>query len=523
MKHLLRSIVISLVACVAAVAQTTLPSDAFESFREDIYLQHLNFLASDEMRGRNTPSPELERAADYIAEHFRKIGLKPLGNSYKLPYTLYRPDIDTSTSKTYLRVTRNGVAAEFRLGKDFIPFEATGEKSESELPVMFAGFGITAPEYAYDDYAGIDVKGHAVLVLRGEPDGGDSTKFRGAGFTRYSSIQYKVANALSHGASAVLVVDAVRAARKPLVTGYTWPALFPNANRGGRGLTLPDGPNAVCVHHVGEAVIGAMLGPLDSLRDIVRRIDQSYQPVVRLLNGVTLTTAVKLAPEPIVVHNVAGILPGAKIPDEYAVMGAHYDHVGVGRPNAQGDSIYNGADDNASGTTSLMVAAEALAKSRTRPDRSIVFVAFSAEEKGLLGSKAYVANTPLPMDKCVAMINTDMIGRCEKNKVSIGGNERCPDLIRINEEENAKTAAPFSLAYDIEQYFFRSDQASFAMKRIPVLFYFTGEHEDYHKVGDEVAKINARDLVGISRLATTVLWRAAHLPRTTYVPAGFED
>ena len=207
MKHLLRSIVISLVACVAAVAQTTLPSDAFESFREDIYLQHLNFLASDEMRGRNTPSPELERAADYIAEHFRKIGLKPLGNSYKLPYTLYRPDIDTSTSKTYLRVTRNGVATEFRLGKDFIPFEATGEKSESELPVMFAGFGITAPEYAYDDYAGIDVKGHAVLVLRGEPDGGDSTKFRGAGFTRYSSIQYKVANALSHGASAVLVVE----------------------------------------------------------------------------------------------------------------------------------------------------------------------------------------------------------------------------------------------------------------------------------------------------------------------------
>lgn len=523
MNQLLRSIVLLIVGSIAVGAQTTLPADAYEVFREDAFLRHMNFLASDEMRGRNTPSPELERAADYIADHFKKIGLKPLGESFKLPYALYRPDIDTSKSMTYLMVTRNGVSTQFRIGKDFIPFEATGEKSDKDLPVTFAGFGITAPEYAYDDYAGIDVKGHAVLVLRGEPDGGDSTKFRGAGFTRYSSIQYKVANALSHGASSVLVVDAIRAARKPLVTGYTWPSLFPNASRGGRGLTLPDGPKAVTVHHVGEAVVDAILGPLDTLRNIVRQIDQNYQPVLRSLNGVTITTAVKLAPEPIVVHNVAGILPGAKNPDEYTVMGAHYDHVGVGRPNAQGDSIYNGADDNASGTTSLMVAAEALAGSKTRPDRSIVFVAFSAEEKGLLGSKAYVANSPLPMNKCVAMINTDMIGRCEKNKVSIGGNERCPDLIRINEEENAKTAAPYSLAYDIEQYFFRSDQASFAMKRIPVIFYFTGEHEDYHKVGDEVAKINARDLVGISRLATTVLWRAAHLPRTTYVPAGFED
>lgn len=523
MKHLLRSIVVFSVGCVAAVAQSTLPTDAFESFREENYLKHLNFLASDEMRGRNTPSPELERAADYIAEHFRKIGLKPLGTSFKLPYTLYRPDIDTSKANTYLKVTRNGVVTEFRLGKDFVPFDASGESPTKDLPVMFAGFGITAPEYDYDDYAGVDVRGHVVLVLRGEPEGGDTAKFRGAGFTRYSGVQHKVSNALSHGASAVLLVDAIRAPRKPLVTGYTWPSLFPNASRGGRGLTLSDGSNAISVHHIGEAVLEATLGPLDTLREIVRTIDQSYKPVVRLLSGVALTTAVKLSPEPIIVHNVAGVLPGAKFPDEYAVMGAHYDHVGVGRPNSQGDSIYNGADDNASGTTSLMVAAEALARSTTRSDRSIVFIAFSAEEKGLLGSKAYVASSPLPMNKCVAMINTDMIGRCENNKLSIGGNERCPDLIKINEEENAKSSAPFSLSYDIEQYFFRSDQASFAMKRIPVLFYFTGEHEDYHKVGDEVAKINARDLVGISRLATTVLWRAAHLPRTTYVPAGFEE
>jgi hypothetical protein len=522
MKMFARAIVIVSLVCTTVVAQQSLPKDAFDAFKQERYERHLNFLASDAMRGRNTPSPELERAADYIAEHFKKIGLEPIGASYKLPYTLYRPDIDTSSAVTYLRINRNGTTQEFRLGKDFIPFDATGDQSVKDLPVAYVGFGITAPEYDYDDYAGIDVTDRVVIAFRGEPEGGDTTKFRGAAFTRYSSVQEKVRNALMHGASAILLVDAIRAPRKPLVTGYSWPALFPNA-RSGRGLTLPDGPNSIVVQHIGEAVVDATLGSLDVLREYVRQIDATYRTNSKQLDGLTITTAVKLAPEPIIVHNVAGILRGTEKPDEYAVMGAHYDHVGVGRANADGDSIYNGADDNASGTTSLMVAAEALAGSKTRPARSIVFVAFSGEEKGLLGSKAYAANSPLPMNKCVAMINTDMIGRCEENKVSIGGNERCPDLVKINEEENAKTSAPFSLAYDIEQYFFRSDQASFAMKRIPVLFYFTGEHKDYHKVTDEIAKINFRDLLGISRLATTVLWRAAHLPRTTYVPAGFEE
>jgi hypothetical protein len=121
------------------------------------------------------------------------------------------------------------------------------------------------------------------------------------------------------------------------------------------------------------------------------------------------------------------------------------------------------------------------------------------------------------------MVNMDMIGRCEGNKLSIGGNERCPDLAAINAEENANLDRPFALAYDIEQYFFRSDQASFAMKRIPVIFYFTGEHADYHKVSDEVSKIDIASLVGITRLATRVLWRATRMDRTRYVPAGFED
>lgn len=523
MKNSLRLLLMLLLWCGSLIAQNTLPKDAIAAFREEDFVRHVTLLASDEMLGRNTPSPELERAADYIADQFAQVGLKPLGSSYKLPYTLVQSNLDTNRKHTNLIITRDGHEQSFRLGKDFIPFEQTAEDAIPESPLTFAGFGITAPEFGYDDYAQADVKGHVVLVFRGEPEGADPKRFRGPAFTRYASTSEKIRNARRHGAVGILLIDALRSNRKPVVSGFMWPSLFPKAQRNGRGLQLTDTATSIIAHHVGESVFAAAIGPLDTLRAMVASIDGVYTPHTRRLEGVTVSTAVKVWPERYTVHNVAGMIPGTKYPDEYVVMGAHYDHVGVGSPNIHGDSIFNGADDNASGTSNLLVAAAALAGSDTRPERSIVFVAFSGEEKGLLGSKAYVANSPLPLDKCVAMINTDMIGRSEANKLSIGGNERCPDLVKINEEENAKLPVPYTLAYDVEQYFFRSDQASFAMKRIPVLFYFTGEHSDYHKVTDEVHTVNFRDLMGISRLATSVLWRAAHLPRTTYVPAGFEE
>ncbi len=522
MKTGLWVLAVLVVGAVTLVAQTQLPADAAAVFQGEKFRKHIAFLASDEMRGRTTPSPELERAAEYIAGEYQRIGLEPIGGVYKLPYTLVRPDLDTVSSATFLSITRDGVTSSFRLGKDFIPFDAAGAAPLRELPVACAGFGITAPEYGYDDYASVNVKGHVVVVLRGEPESPDTSRFRGPAITQYSSVSEKIRNARRHGAAGILLVDALRSPRKPLVTGYPWPSLFPKAGRSG-GLFLPDSTPSIIALHIGENVVNALIGSLDSLRSIVKSIDETLQSPTKVLKNVAISASATIIRKPIVVHNVAGMLKGSKYPDEYVVMGAHYDHVGVGSPNAEGDSIYNGADDNASGTSSLLVAAEALAKSSVRPERSIVFLAFSAEEKGLLGSKSYVANSPLPLEKCVAMINTDMIGRCEAGKVSIGGHKRCPDLVRINEEENSKLAKPFSLAYDIEQYFFRSDQASFAMKRIPVLFYFTGEHADYHKPSDEIKLINFADLANISRLATSVLWRAAHLPRTTYIPAGFED
>ncbi|MBU3699924.1 MAG: M20/M25/M40 family metallo-hydrolase [Candidatus Kapabacteria bacterium] len=520
----LRILVLSVFATQAALAQLALPTDAVRHFAPESFRPHLSYLASDEMRGRDTPSPELERAADYIAAHFKKIGLEPLGKDYRLPFALVTPDLDPSAQQTYLTVTKDGQQKQLTLSKEFAPLEQTAGISITNRAVSFVGFGITAPEYGYDDYKDIDVRGHVVLMLRGEPESADTSKFRGAAFTIHASNREKIRRAIKNGAVGVLLVDAVRALRKPIVSGYAWPSLSTKPGRSGRSVQLPSARrDSAVVMSVGESVVDLLIGSVDSLRALTKALDATLSPRSTRLANLTVTAAVKLTSDTFNVSNVGGILRGSELPDEYVVMGAHYDHVGVGRPNDAGDSIYNGADDNASGTTSLMVAAEALAGSSTRPARSVVFLAFAAEEKGLLGSRAYVAASPLPVDKCVAMINTDMIGRCENGKLSIGGAERCPDLIALNEAENAKLAKPFNLAYDIEQYFFRSDQASFAMKRIPVIFYFTGEHKDYHKVTDEIPLIDFTSLAGISRLATTVLWRAAHMPRTTYVPAGFEE
>lgn len=495
----------------------TIPDEVLRHFDTSTASAHLHFLARDEMRGRNTPSPELERAASYIAGKFKDYGLEPVNGSYLRDYTLRRSNLELSTS-LYVNDVR------MELKTDFIPFEQTGEDTLQHASVIFAGFGITAPEFNYDDYAGIESKGKVVLVMRGEPATEDSARgFLGKAYTRHSTVTEKVKNAIKHGATAVLVVDAPRGDRRMFITGFSWPSLFPNLPKDAIPLSLPaTGTARVPVLHVGEHVVATLFGHADSLRHRVALIDSLLTPMSMPLSA-DVSTSVALTHENITVHNVVGYLPGAQVPNEYVIMGAHYDHVGVGKPNADGDSIFNGADDNASGTTAVLMCAESFARSSVKPARGILFIAFSGEEKGLLGSKAYAADPAMPLASCAAMINVDMIGRCEQNKLSIGGDKKCPDLVLFNEEENAHLPKPYTLAYDIEKYFFRSDQASFAMKRIPVLFFFTGEHTDYHKVTDEISRINLADLVGITSLIARTTWRATEVPRTRYVPAGFEE
>ena len=504
-----------------------LPDEVKDFSDTVIAWHHMNVLAADSMRGRYTPSLELEKSAQYIAQTFEACGVEPLDGSFMKSYGFDRLDVMPSTELT---LTRNGVATQFVIKSDFNPHEISGEGTLVDKRVVFVGYGITAPDLKYDDYEGMDVKGAVVVVIRGEPTVTDSTKpFGGDRQTAYASNTSKLENAKKHGAVAMLVADAARGTRKMLLLGARWPSLFPDIPSEFQPIALPSTTKNIPCVHIGELPAIVLFGSRQAYAEKVALIDSLVVPQSCELPGIQFSGTVEISRVREEVNNVVGIIRGAHSNDgdansngEYVVVGAHYDHVGVGKPVA-GDSIFNGADDNASGTTGLLLIAKALSMSAEKPVRDIVLVAFSGEERGLLGSKAYVANSPLPIENCVAMLNMDMIGRCTDNNLSIGGEGYCPDLTKINAEENATLEHPLTLKYDIERYFFRSDQANFARKKIPVLFYFTGEHKDYHKVTDDVSLIKMRDMMSIVQLVTRTAWRAANLPRTKYVMKGWED
>lgn len=488
---------------------------------------HINMLASDEMRGRNTPSPELEKAASYIADQFKQLGVLPINGSYYHTYTLERLHLDKPT--TFIVKKGNGIS-EMALKDDFIPFEYSGSSMVEYAQLAFAGYGITAPEYKYDDYKDLDVKGKVVIVLRGEPQmDNDSSVFDGKRFTKYSRMQSKIKTAVAKGAVGVIVLSGPSSSLKIRPTGFPWPSLYPNIPADALPLSRKnaDSPN-IPVISAGERFVEMAFGAVDTLKSWQKNIDSLMVNQSRVIaNAEILSLQTTLRSEKVEVKNVMGMIKGSELPDEYVVIGAHYDHVGHSRPNdPTKDSIFNGADDNASGTTGILLSAEAIANAPSKPKRSIVFVGFSGEEKGLLGSKAFADNPPLPIKNCVAMLNMDMIGRSVNDTLYIGGNTRCKELADLNAEVNRTLfdSDTFNLTYSIEQYFFRSDQASFAMKRIPVLFYYTGEHEDYHKVSDEISKLNMDNLVKIATLCSHTAWSTAELPmRLPFTPLPGDD
>ena len=503
------------------LCQSSLPAEALRSFDTGIARRHVEVLASDAMRGRNTPSPELNKAAAYIESAFDDADVKTVSGIRLHEYTLLLRDLKLPTSLLFVR---GADTLQCKPRTDFVPFEYTGASTIVNARLVVVGFGITAPEYNYDDYKGVDVKGAVVLVIRGEPSVNDTAKgFRGKEMTRHASSREKVQNARKHGAIGVLMIDSPgwkqpgEQPRALVARGHPWPALFTDTPSSEPSVSMPSPLRKEPILHVGGSVVSWLFDSLAAFTSYALTIDSTANPNSREVVGVSVSCHVALRTDSVRVANVVGMIRGSEIPDEYVVVGAHYDHVGVDRGGKKADSIYNGADDNASGVAGLLMAASALAASEPKPKRSVLFIAFSGEERGLYGSEAYVGRPLLPLEKCVAMINMDMIGRCENNKLSIGGSTRCPELATINESENDHSPRPFTIAYDIEQYFFRSDQANFAKYKIPVIFYFTGEHVDYHQVGDEVNKINFTSLTDIARIAAGVVWQAANRPRTTFV------
>ncbi|SPE42889.1 Peptidase M28 [Candidatus Sulfopaludibacter sp. SbA3] len=458
---------------------------ATASIDPNVYLGEIKFLASQEMRGRATGSPELEKAADFIAGKFREFGLQPVvGTSYLQAFPV-------TTSGKLGPANRFSFAAPDRamsvpLAADFMPFSFSASAHVTG-GVVFAGYGITAPEYHYDDYEGVDVKGRIVLLLRHEPqENDDHSVFAGRSLTKHAQFAAKATNAKMHGAAAVILINDI--------------AAHPGDPDDLQKFGNVEGPSesGIPFLQVKEQLIDPWFKDAGkSLQEIEAGIDKDLKPesfafpsTLRVDATVDIQRVVKT------VHNVAAYLPGQT--SEYVVIGAHYDHLGLGEQYSmapdQAGTIHPGADDNASGTAGVIELARWFSK-EPKQKRGILFLSFAGEEMGLLGSEWYVEHPEKPLANAVAMINLDMIGRVRNAKVYIGGVETGTGMRAMLDGITPKYQ--MNLDYSDTSGYGSSDHTSFTTKQVPVLFFFSGLHSDYHKPSDTWDKIDAPGAVKV--------------------------
>jgi hypothetical protein len=455
---------------------------ASADFPPDKYLAHIKYLASPQLKGRLTGSPELEKAAAYIARKFHAAGLKPVGGSYLQEFTVTAHTALGEGNKLTLVIAQQ--VKELWEARDFAPLNLS-TNGQTMGPIVFAGYGITAPEYHYNDYANVDARGKVVLLLRHEPQEADEKSiFAGKNYTLHSELAAKVANAKQHGAAAVLLVNDLpnHPGDDDQLDKFT-----PAVSTEDYGLPVAQ----ISVKYANELLATAK----KDLPGLMKDIDADLQPRSFDLpseDAARLTVNITLEQRP--VHNVAGFMPGET--NEYVIIGAHYDHLGLGPDHslapALAGTVHPGADDNASGTAGVIELAHAIAHSG-KHKRGFLFLCFAGEEEGLLGS-AYFANHPLePLRNAVAMINLDMIGRLRADKVYVGGIQTGSTFKPIVE----KAASDSGLQDDLTGTGVdgSSDHTSFSAKSVPTLFFFSGLHSDYHKPSDTWDKINAEGAV----------------------------
>jgi len=471
---------------------------------------HVNYLASDALLGRNTPSPGLDSAAAYIARAFRTAGLQPVNGSYYQELRMQTVALgDTNT----FSLTVNGKTVDFDIKDDFVPFDMTADR-QVQGDVVFAGYGITAPEYTYDDYAGLEVRGKIVVVLRHEPGENDSASvFKGRKETEYGSVGAKVRRARELGAIALLVMTDPLNHTGLTPRGFPWPSLSRTIPRDALPMTLiTDDAEKIPVLHIGEKVITALFGSVDSLRALQTRIDASVRPVSFACAGVSGTVRTSTT---VTIHraqNVVAMLPGSDslLGATVVVVGAHYDHIGYKKNAPAGtDSIFNGADDNASGTAALIEAARAAGAAGAPPARSILFIAFAGEEKGLFGSENYVRHPLFPLASTRAMLNMDMVGMNAPDSLFLIAEARHKELEDVARAQN--DGSGFTLvSTGLESG--GSDHMSFTKRDVPALFFHSGVHPYYHKVVDEASLLDPGKIARVAGLVFRTAWALAGAP-----------
>ncbi|HTA44170.1 MAG TPA: M28 family peptidase [Bryobacteraceae bacterium] len=477
-----------LLGLAGTVFAATIGDAAFDANR---YLDRIKYLASPEMRGRESGSPELEKAAQYIASQFKADGLKaPDGKSYLQPFEVTTSAKPGKTNRFEFSI--KGETQELQIAKEFEPFSFSAH-GKASAAVVFAGYGITAPEYNYDDYAGIDVKGKFVLVLKHEPQEYDEKSvFEGKIYTDHSQDYSKAANARRHGAAGVILInDQIN----HKTAGDDLDAF--GAERG------PTDAGILFVQVKEQVVEPWFKAEGKDLMDLERGIDTDVKPRSFAFKNVEVRENVDVERVVKTVHNVLAYLPGQT--DEYLIIGAHYDHLGLGGTFSLARSltgtVHPGADDNASGTAGVIELARHFS-ALSKPKRGILFMTFAGEELGLLGSGYYANHPELPLDKAVTMINMDMIGRVRDGKLYIGGAATGTTLRK--DLDGITPRFPLHVDYSDNSGYGSSDHTSFTTKQIPVLFFFSGLHGDYHKPSDTWDKIDAPDAVEVLQLVADI-------------------
>ncbi|MEI7727317.1 MAG: M20/M25/M40 family metallo-hydrolase [Bacteroidota bacterium] len=473
--------------------------------------QSIIYLASDSMKGRGTPSDELDAAGAYIAGQFKSYGLQQVNGSWFQDLAFCNFDLGINN---FLSIFKGTETVNFTIKEDFIPYDISGSKP-AEGEVIFVGYGITAPEYNYDDYKDMDIQGKIVAVLRQEPGQTDSTGklFAWSDMTRYSSLKEKQKMAQDHGAAGLLIISGPLQYASLTPRGFPWPSLSKILPKDALPMDYCDKPDEVIpMVQVGESVIKALFGSVDSLKHIQERIEKSMQPHSFPIPGKTLAMNVSLDKIPVGGRNVIAFLEGSDpvLKDEVVIIGGHYDHIGYLKEHkADTDYIFNGADDNASGTSGVLAIAKTFATMAQTPKRSVMFIAFAGEEKGLLGSASYVRKPLWPLGKTVSMLNLDMIGRNDPDSLEIIGAKQNPGLVKIVRKRNKEIGFTLSESKS-ERMDGGSDHASFFKKGVPVIFFFTGLHKDYHQVTDSPDRVNADKASRVARLAFMTAWTVAN-------------
>jgi len=472
------------------------------------YLDDIKSLTTPAMEGRGDGTKGITRAATMLEKRYQQLGLRPAGTKgYFQPFTV----ITGAKLKSHNRilVADGDHKSDLKLNQDFVPFSFSSSGSVA-APVVFAGFGATAEEFGYDDYAGIDVKDKIVVLLRYEPEG-FAIKSGNTGLTRHAQLITKAINARNHGAKAVVVVNGkLGDGEEDLLTRFG-------------SVSGPENTGIVLVQVKNAAAESWFHAAGKSLAEVQGQIDHLVKPQSFVFpDQLRVSIHVDIETTRATVNNVLAYLPGKS--DEYVIIGAHYDHLGRGNYDSLAPSqigqIHPGADDNASGTAGVLELARLLSPMKGQLQRGILFASFAGEELGLLGSAHWVQEPTLPLDKAAAMLNMDMIGRIKDDKVYIGGVGTGSTLKAAVEQ--AQAGSNFKIEYSPGGYS-ASDHTSFVSKKIPVLFFFSGLHSDYHKPSDTWDKIDPRAAARLLNVVGSTGLQLASAPDRPAFIAVVED